>query len=104
MNRNYNYHGRVKIPFTVDPDTPTHQPKIDILPFSHTVKVQMGLGPYLPVQTTKVQKDGGKVGKRKEIPKSIKQLLLKRWTDVLGVDTGFKSYAAMRRALSTMRV
>lgn len=68
----------------------------------HTVKTKIGLGPYASVQTTKVQKGGGKVGKRKQIPESIKALLLDRWSQVLGDD--YTSYAEMRHALSSMRV
>ena len=68
----------------------------------NTVKTKIGLGPYATVQTTKVQKGGGKVGKRKKIPESVKELLMARWQQVLG-DT-FVSYDDMRTGLSSMRV
>ena len=68
----------------------------------NTVKTKIGLGPYATVQTTKVQKGGGKVGKLKKIPESIKEVLVDRWRQVLG-DT-FASYDDMRAALSSMRV
>ena len=52
----------------------------------------------------KVRKGGGKVGTRKQLPKSVQIALNERWKSVLEAQTGHKCYEDFRNALCGARM
>eukprot|EP00941_MAST-03F_sp_MAST-3F-sp1_P001963 g1963.t1 len=62
-------------------------------------KKRMGLSEDSKIKVGKVRKDGGKVGGRVAIPKSVTKVLEERWDSIVLPATGCKNYEEMRKKI-----
>jgi len=59
------------------------------------VALKMGLNPSVKTAVSKVRRDGGNVGSRKQLPPDIAEQLRKKWDTVVAAQTGCADYTAL---------